>query len=132
MVLIYKQNQSIMGEKIILKRDPKIEFQFLDDGFELTDLQTEKNSGFYAYHDLQYIDLNNAWFPRLAKWLRTITWILNGVPYFPDAEFYKKASLIIHSRKAKLGIWLTNSYMAANAKRIKELIDERIKPKVVA
>jgi hypothetical protein len=116
-----------MGENIILKKNPKIEFQFLDNGFELIDGQTERNSGFYSYNDLQSTDLNNVWFPRLAKCLKTITWILNGVPYFPDAESYKKANLIIHLRKAKLGIWLTNSYMAEKAKRIKELLDENTK-----
>ena len=116
-----------MGENIILKKNPKIEFQLLDNGFELIDGQTEGNSGFYSYRDLQSIELNNVWFPRLAKWLRIITWVLNGVPYFPDAESYKKANFIIHFRKMKLGIWLTNSNMADKAKRLKELLDEKTK-----
>jgi hypothetical protein len=116
-----------MDENIILKKKPKIEFQLLDNGFELIDGQTERNSGFYSYDDLQYIELNNVWFPRLAKWLRIITWILNGVPYFPSAESYKKANFIIHFRKTNLGIWLTNSYMADKAKRLKELLDEKTK-----
>ena len=116
-----------MSENIILRKNPKIEFQLLDNGFELIDGQTERNSGFYSYNDLQSIDLNYVWFPRLAKWLRTITWIFNGVPYFPDAESYKKANLIFHFRKTKLGIWLTDSYMADKAKRIKELLDEKTK-----
>jgi hypothetical protein len=116
-----------MSENIILKRNPKIEFQLLDNGFELIDGQTERNIGFYSYNDLQSIDLNKAWFPRLAKWLRIITWIFNGVPYFPDAESCKKANLIIHFRKTKIGIWLTDSYMADNAKRLKELLDEKTK-----
>ena len=116
-----------MSENIILKKKPKIEFQLLDNGFELIDGQTERNTGFYSYNDLQSIDLNSVWFPRLAKWLRVITWILNGVPYFPDAESYKKANLIIHFKKTKLGIWLTDSYMADKAKRLKELLDEKTK-----
>lgn len=116
-----------MSENIILKKNPKIEFQLLDNGFKLIDGKIEQNSGFYSYNDLQSIELNKIWFPRLAKWLRTITWILNGVPYFPDAESCKKANLIIHFRKAKLGIWLTDSYMADKAKRLKELLDEKAK-----
>lgn len=116
-----------MSQNIILKKNPKIEFQLLDNGFELIDGQTEGNTGFYAYNDLQSIDLNSVWFPRLAKYLRVITWIFNGVPYFPDAESYKKANLILHFRKTKLGIWLTDSYMADKAKKLKELLDERTK-----
>jgi hypothetical protein len=116
-----------MSETIILKKHPKIEFQIRDNGFELIDAQTEGNTGFYTYNELQSIDLNKIWFPRLAKWLRIVTWIFNGVPYFPDAESYKKANLIIHFRKTKLGIWLTNPDMASKAKRIKELLDERTK-----
>lgn len=118
-----------MSENIILKINPKIEFRILNDGFELVDGQTERNTGFYSYNDLQSIELNYVWFPRLAKWLRVITWIFNGVPYFPDAESYKKANLIINSRKAKLGIWLTDSYMADQAKRLKVLLDEKTKHK---
>ena len=116
-----------MSENIILKKNPKIEFQLLDNGFKLIDGQTERNSGLYSYKDLQSIELNKIWFPRLAKWLRVTTWILNGVPYFPDAESCKKANLIIHFRITKLGIWVTDSYMADKAKRIKELLDEKTK-----
>ena len=114
-----------MSENIVLKNNPKIEFQFLGNGFELIDGQTEQNTGFYDYNDLQSIDLDNIWFPRLAKWLRVITWIINGVPYFPDGESYKKAKLIIHFRKTKLGIWLTDSHMADSAKKLKALLDEK-------
>ncbi len=114
-----------MSESIILKKNPRIEFQILDNGFELIDGQTEQNTGFYSYHDLQSIDLNKAWFPRLAKWLRIITWILNGVPYFPDAKSYKKASIIFRFKETKLGIWLTDTYMADKAKKIKKLLDEK-------
>ncbi|MCJ7802416.1 MAG: hypothetical protein MUP82_08690 [Candidatus Marinimicrobia bacterium] len=116
-----------MSENIILKKNPKIEFQLLDNGFKLIDGQTERNTGFYSHHDMQSIELNKVWFPRLAKWLRIITWVLNGVPYFPDAESYKKANFIIHFRKTKLGIWLTDSYMADKAKRLKELLEEKTK-----
>ena len=114
-----------MNETIILKKDPKIEFHLLDDGFEVIDGQSERNTGFYPYHDVQSIELKKVWYPRLAKWLRVFTWVLNGVPYFPDAESYKKASLVIHFRLSKLGIWLTDPYMAGKAKRLKELLDEK-------
>ena len=116
-----------MVEHIILKKDPKIEFQLLDNGFQLVDGQTERNSGFYAYDDLKSIELNKLWFPRLAKWLRIVTWVFNGVPLFPDAESCKKANLIVHYKKTKLGIWLTDSYMADHAKRLKEILDGKTK-----
>ncbi len=117
-----------MSENIILKNNPKIEFQFLENGFELIDRQTNRNSGFYSYDDLQSIDLDNAWFPRLAKCLRAITWILNGVPFFPDSDSYKKAKLTIHSGKSNLGIWLTDTSMAEKAKELKALLDKKSKP----
>ena len=89
-----------MSENIFLKNDPKIEFQFLENGFELIDRQTNRNSGFYSYDDLLSIDLDNAWFPRLAKWLRAITWIINVCSYFFLIQIpYKKAKLTIHSEK---------------------------------
>ncbi len=116
-----------MSENIILKKSPKIEFQLLDNGFQLIDEQTEQNSGFYAYSDLQSIELNKTWFPTLAKWLRGITWILNGVPFFPTAESYKKANVIIHFKKTKLNMWLTDSYMAGKAKLLKKLLDNKTK-----
>ena len=114
-----------MSENIVFKKNPRFEFQLLDNGFKLIDEQTELNSGFYSYNDLQSIELNKVWFPRLAKWLRVITWILNGVPYFPDAESCKKAKLVIHLKKTKLQIWLTDSNMADKAKRLEELINEK-------
>ncbi len=116
-----------MSETIILKKSPKIEFQLLDNGFHLVDKQTEQNSGFYAYSDLQSIELNKTWFPRLAKWLRIFTWIINGVPFFPDAESYKKANVIIHFRNSKLGLWLTDGYMADKAKMLKKVLDKKTK-----
>ncbi|WP_273565706.1 hypothetical protein [Maribacter halichondriae] len=88
-----------MSKNIILRKKPKIEFQLLDNGFTLIDAQIEQNSGLYSYNDVQSIELNKIWFPTLAKWLRIITWIFNGAPYFPDAETCKKANLIIHLKK---------------------------------
>jgi len=115
-----------MSENIILKKNPKIEFQLLANGFQLIDEQTERNSGFYAYQDLQSIELNKLWFPRLAKCLRIITWLFNGVPFFPDAESYKKATVIIHFGKTKLGIWVTDSYMVDKAKMLKAVLDKKL------
>ncbi len=123
----YSEIENMMGEHILLKKNPKIEFQFMDNGFQLIDEQTERNSGFYAYHDLQSIELGKTWFPRLAKWLRIITWMLNGVPLFPDAESCKRANVSIYFGKKKFGMWLTDSYMVDKAKMLKELLDEKIK-----
>ena len=117
----------MINENIVLKKNPKIEFQFHDNGFQLIDEQTERNSGFYSYNDLQSIELKKIWFPRLAKLLRVFTWIINGVPFFPDSESYKKAKVIIHFRKTKLGMWLTDSYMTDKAKMLKELLDKKAK-----
>ena len=117
--------RNVMSENIVLKKSPRIEFLLLDNGFQLVDEQTERNSGFYSYSDLRSIELNKTWFPRLAKWLRIITWILNGVPYFPDAETCKKSNVIIHFSKLKLGMWLTDSDMADKAKMLKVLLDKK-------
>ena len=116
-----------MSKNIILKKAPKIEFKFLENGFELIDGQINHNSGFYFYNDLDSIDLDNSWFPRLSNWLRAITWILNGVPFFPDSDSYKKAKLTIHSEKSNLSIWLTDTFMAEKAKNIKEILDTKSK-----
>ena len=112
-----------MSETILLKENPKIEFQFTKNGFQIIDEKTIQNTGIYNYSDLESVELNKIWFPKLAKWLRIITWIFNGVPYFPDADAYKKANIVITLKKKKLGIWLTNSFMASQAKRIKILLD---------
>ncbi len=117
----------MMSENIILKKSPKIEFQLHDHGFQLIDEQTEKNSGFYSYSDLQSIELKKIWFPRLAKWLRVFTWLINGVPFFPDGESYKKAKVIFHFKKTKYGLWLTDSSMADKAKMLKKLLDKKTK-----
>lgn len=114
-----------MHENILLKKNPKIEFQLLDNGFQLIDEQTEGHSGYYAYNDLQSIELNSPWFPSFAKWLRVITCFLNVVPFFPDAASYKKANVILHFGKTQLGMWLTDSTMANQARKIKELLDLR-------
>ena len=114
-------------ETIILKKDPKIEFQLRDNGFELVDGQTKENSGFYAYEDVQSIELNKVWFPGLAKWMRIMTWVLNGVPYFQDAKSYKKANIIIQCSNAKIGIWLTTPYMARKARKSKVLLYRQLK-----
>lgn len=120
-----------MVENIILKTHPKIEFQLHKHGFELIDGQTALNSGFYPYSDLKYVELNKVWFPRLAKWLRAMTWVLNGVPYFPDAESCKKANLIVHFKDSKFGIWLTDTSMANKAKILEKLLVEKTKPKTM-
>jgi len=113
-----------MTENIILKENPKIEFQLLDSGFNLIDGEKEQNSGFYAYSELKSIELNKTWFPRLAKYLRIMTWMANGVPYFPDS--CKMANLIFHFNKTTLGIWLIDTEMADQAKRLEKLLDKKI------
>ena len=115
-----------MSERIILKKSPKIEFQLFASGFQVVDGQTVHNSGFFAYSDLQSIELNKLWFPRLAKWLRVLTWILNGVPFFPDAETCKKVTMTIRFDETTLGMWLTDSHMTAKARLLKKLLDRKI------
>lgn len=113
-------------ENIILKKNPRIEFQLLENGFRVIDGQNQQNAGFYAYEELESIELNKIWFPRLAKFLRAFTWILNGVPLFPDAESCKKANIIIQFRKMKVGMWLTDSNMIKKALLIKSLLDRKL------
>lgn len=115
-----------MTEYIVLKKYPKIEVKLLDNGFNLLDSQTEENSGFYAYNDLRSVELNNVWFPRLSKFLRTITYLANGVPFFPDAETCKKANLILRFKNTELGIWITDTYMARKAKKLEKLLDKKL------
>ena len=117
-----------MTHSIKLKQNPKVEFEFLNNGFNLIDCETKVNSGFYPYNELESVELNKLWFPGLAKVLRAITWILNmGVPYFPDGKSYKKANMILHFKRSNLGIWLTDSHMTGNARKIKQMIDHRSK-----
>ncbi|WP_350288481.1 hypothetical protein [uncultured Croceitalea sp.] len=113
-----------MCENILLYKKPKIEFKFLDNGFQLVDKQTVQNSGFYSYNHIKFIQLNKIWFLRLAKWIRVFTWICNGVPFFPDTKSCKKASLVIYFKEKKLCIWLTDSYMAGKAKTLKKLLEK--------
>ena len=113
-----------MKEQIILRRNPNIEFKIQDDGFLIIDEQTKQNEGFYAFSQLESINLNKPWFPRFSIMLRYFSWILNmGVALFPDAESYKKSNLVIRHNKSVYGIWLTNIEMTKNAKRIKKIID---------
>ena len=112
-----------MSEHIILKNDPKTEFQLLDNGFELIDGQTKRNTGFYAYQDMQSIELNKVWYPRLVTFLRYTTWLINGAPMVGDSS--KKANLVINSRKTKLTIWLTDSDMANKAKKLVALLNKK-------
>lgn len=114
-----------MSEIILLKKSPKIEIHLLENGFQITDEQTERNSGFYPYNDLKSVELNKTWFPRLAKWLKVITWIFNGVPLFADGESFKKANVIIHFKKSKVGMWLTDTYMVKKAKLLKGILDQK-------
>ena len=67
-------------DKLLFRLLPKeemlvaqLEFQLLEDGFQLIDEQTQQNSGFYAYEELQSVELDKAWFPRLAQWMRATT-----------------------------------------------------------
>lgn len=114
-----------MIDSILLKKNPKIEFQFQDVGFQLIDEQTVQNTGFYEYGELKSIELNKLWFPVLAKWLRPFTWILNGVPLVPDAASSRAASVIIRFKNMNLGVWLTDTYMTKNAKTLKQLLDDK-------
>ncbi|MFC5045407.1 hypothetical protein ACFSTE_17855 [Aquimarina hainanensis] len=116
-----------MQEQIIFKKNPRIEFRFQTNGFQLIDQQTVQNSGFYSYRDIESIRLNKVWFPKLAKWLRIVTALCNGVPFFPDAASCKKATVIIHFRNTKLGMWLTDPYMADKARVLKKELDHRTK-----
>src|SRR6056297_1846113 len=57
-----------MSESIILKKNnPKIEIQLLDNGFKIIHGQTERDTDFYSYHDIQSIKLNKGWYPKLIK-----------------------------------------------------------------
>lgn len=114
-----------MTNNLVFNINPKIECQLHNNGFELIDRQTAMNSGFYSYADLQSIDIINGWFPKLSKYLRAITWILNGVPLFPDADSFKKSKLIFHFKEHVLSIELTNACMVKKAKRFKALFEEK-------
>lgn len=115
-----------MKEKIIIRDKPRIEFHLMDKGFEILDSKSEKEADVHAYNDIQRIELNNVWFPLFAKWMRVITWIANGVPYFPDAKSCKKANFIIHFSNSKYGTWLTSTKMAKKTRRLKTILDNKI------
>lgn len=115
-----------MKRNIILKQDPKVEFQFEENGFHLLDAQSENNNGYFAYEALQSISLEYAWYPRFAKFMRLFTWLMNGVPFFPDGESSKKANLTIHLENMKLGIWLTDPKMTSKAKSIKGILEKHL------
>ena len=115
-----------MSKTIVLKNNPKMEFQLLDNGFKFIDCQTEGNTGFYSYHDIQSIELNKVWHPRLVRWLRYGTWLLNGAPMVA-CESSKKANLVINSSQTKLKIWLSDSDMADKAIRLMDLLNRHTK-----
>ena len=110
-----------MSQSIVLKQQPRIEFIFNQEGFELIDQQTKRHSGFYNYADLQSVDVNHGKHPRFIKWLRIVTWVLNGVPLLAEASSYKKANMMLDFKSVKLGIWLTDITMAKKARAVKEV-----------
>lgn len=119
-----------MSENIVLKNNPKMEIQLLNKGFKLIDGQTEGTADFYSYHDVQSVELNKVWYPRLVKWLRYTTWLINGAPLV--GEISKKANLVIKSSKTKLTIWLTDSDMVEKAKRLVVLLNKKTKHTIVS
>ena len=114
-----------MAETIILNSDPKTEFQLLDHGFKLIDGQRERNTGFYAYDDMQSVELHKLWYNGLVKWLRYGTWLINGAPLVD--EFPEKGSLDITIGKNKLTVFLTNADMLKKAKKLVGLLNKKNK-----
>ncbi len=116
-----------MNANIILKNSPKTEFQLLENGFELIDGETEQNNGYYTYNDIQTIELNKLWFPKLTYWLRYATWLITlGAPMVGEGP-WKKAHIIIDIGKKKIKIWLTDSDMADKSKKLVELLNKKTK-----
>lgn len=109
-----------MGEHIVLRDDPKMEFQLHEHGFAIKDARTKQNSDFYAYDDIQLIELNNTWVPTLVKWLRYTTWLLNGAPLAGESS--NKANLVIDVRTSKFKIWLTDTDMVDKAKKLAQML----------
>jgi hypothetical protein len=72
----------------IEKRDQKQknEFQLIDNGFQLINEQTARNSGFDTYQDLESIELTKTLYLRFARVLGVFSGILNIISLFPDAE----------------------------------------------
>ena len=114
-----------MGEHFVLKNAPKTELQLFDDGFILIDGQRERNNGFYAYDDMQSVELHKLWYNGLVKWLRYGTWLINGAPLVD--EIPEKGSLDITIGKNKLTVFLTNTDMLLKAKKLVGLLNKRTK-----
>jgi hypothetical protein len=114
-----------MAEHIILNSDPKTEFQLLDNGFKLIDGQRARNTGFYAYDDMQSVELHKLWYNGLVKWLRYGTWLINGAPLVD--EIPEKGSLDITIGKTKLTVFLTNADMLKKAKGLVTLLNKKTK-----
>ena len=81
-----------MSENIILRNNPRTEFQFFDDGFKIIEKQAERNNGFYSFSDVQSIELNKLWYPRLVKWLRNFPGWSTGLHW--QVELRKKAASV--------------------------------------
>ncbi len=114
-----------MNENIILRNNPKTEFQLLDNGFRLVDGRRVRNNGFYSYDDVQSIEFNKVWYIRLLKWLRYSTWLLNGAPLVGETS--NKANLVINTKKTKIKILLTEFDMADKAQRFVALLNKKLK-----
>lgn len=114
-----------MNNSITLNNSPRIEIQLLESGFQFIDERTEHAAGYYAYQDVQGVELNRTLYPRLASWLRYITWLCNGVPFFPDAATCKKSNLIIHLGNTKIGLWLTDRNMVKRARAVKNYLESK-------
>lgn len=115
-----------MNQSIVLRQEPKFEIQLLEEGFQIVDANKDENNGYFTYQELDSVEINRAWFPKLSVWMRVITTFLNGVPFFPSADQYKTANLILHVKQSKIGVWLTSSNMADEAIKLKELLSRKI------
>jgi len=112
-----------MDQNIILNNNPRMEFKLSENGFELIDGQTTKNSGVYSYSNLKSIQLNKVWYPYVVKWLRYISWLMNGAPL--AGETTKKANLKIILDDRILHIWLTDLKMTNKAKTLKTMLTKK-------
>ena len=112
-----------MNKQFLLNESPRILFLLQPDGFQLKFEQSRNHMVFYAYSDIQYIKLKRGWFPRFATFLRALTWILNGVPYFPDAASCKKSSFCIQLNKHSIELPLRSVSMVKKAKELRQLLE---------
>ena len=112
-----------MDKQFLLNESPRILFLLQPDGFQLKFEQSRNHMVFYAYSDIQYIKLKRGWFPRFATYMRALTWVLNGVPYFPDAASCNTSSLHIQFKKNILLLNITSISMAKKAKEFKQLLE---------